>query len=421
MLDNYRGVMDDEEMRAGPPLAGVRVVDLSTSYAGPTATMYLADLGADVIKVERPGHGDDARGWGPPFVGEFSAWFDSANRNKRSVALDLRADAGSEVLHDLLDRADVLVTNVSPGKLASLGLDPDDVRERHPRLVYCALSGFGLTGPDAALAGYDLVAQARSGLMSVTGERGGTPQRVSTALSDVVSGMVAALAIVASLRRLERCGQGEVVDVSLLDADLALMAPRIASYLAGEPEPRPSGGTDSVLAVYQVFETADGALVLAIGNDAIWRRFCPLVGLAELADDPRLATNAGRRAHREEVLGRVAERLARDTAQAWLDRFAAAGIPAAPVQSLSQVVADRQVMAREAVLTMRRDDHDVHAVRSPWRLASQPAVPARPAPVLGADTVPVLRECGMSEERIARLLAERVVQAGGPRVREEAS
>jgi crotonobetainyl-CoA:carnitine CoA-transferase CaiB-like acyl-CoA transferase len=421
MLDNYRPVMDDEEMRAEPPLAGVRVVDLSTSYAGPTATMYLADLGADVIKVERPGHGDDARGWGPPFVGGFSAWFDSANRNKRSVALDLRGDAGSEVLHELLDRADVLVANVSPGKLASLGLAPDDVRERHPRLVYCALSGFGLTGPDAALAGYDLVAQARSGLMSVTGERGGTPQRVSTALSDVVSGIVAALAIVASLRRLERSGQGEVVDVSLLDADLALMAPRIASYLAGEPEPRPSGGTDSVLAVYQVFATADGALVLAIGNDAIWRRFCPLVGLPELADDPRLATNAGRRAHREEVLERIAERLSRDTARAWLDRFAGAGVPAAPVQSLSQVVADRQVVAREAVLTMRRDDHDVHAVRSPWRLASQPAVPARPAPVLGADTVAVLRECGVSEERIARLLAERVVQAGGPRVREEAS
>ena len=428
MLDNYRVVMADEEVRVGssegdrggPPLAGVRVVDLSTSYAGPTATMYLADLGAEVIKVERPGHGDDARGWGPPFVDGFSAWFDSANRNKRSIALDLRSRAGSEVLHQLLNRADVLVSNISPGKLASLGLAPDDVRERHPRLVYCVLSGFGLTGPDATLAGYDLVAQARSGLMSVTGELGGTPQRVSTALSDVVSGMVAALAIVASLRRLERSGQGEVVDVSLLDADLALMAPRIASHLAGEPEPRPSGGTDSVLAVYQVFETAGGeALVVAIGNDAIWRRFCPLVGLPELADDPRLATNAGRRAHREEVLGLIAERLARDTAQAWLDRFAAAGVPAAPVQSLSQVVTDRQVVARESVLTMRRDGHDVHAVRSPWRLASQPAVPARPAPALGADTVPVLRECGLSDERIARLLADRVVEAVDAEVREE--
>ena len=404
------------------PLVGIRVVDLSTSYAGPTATMYLADLGADVIKVERPDHGDDARAWGPPFVGGFSPWFDSANRNKRSIALDVRSDAGSGVLHELLDQAHVLVTNISPGKLASLGLAPEDVRGRHPRLVYCALSGFGLTGPDAALAGYDLVAQARSGLMSVTGERGGTPQRVSTALSDIVSGMAAALAIVASLRRLERSGDGDVVDVSLLDADLALMAPRIASYLAGEPEPRPSGGTDSVLAVYQVFETAGGgALVLAIGNDAIWRRFCPLVGLPALADDPRLATNAGRRAHREEVLGLIADRLAQETTEAWLEKFASAGVPAAPVQSLSQVVVDRQVVARDSVLTMRRDGHDVHAVRSPWRLASQPMIPARPAPELGSDTVSILRECGLSEERIVQLIAERVVQAEGAHVEEEAS
>jgi crotonobetainyl-CoA:carnitine CoA-transferase CaiB-like acyl-CoA transferase len=398
---------------AGPPLDGVRVVDLSTSYAGPTATMYLADLGADVIKVERPGHGDDARAWGPPFVGGQSAWFDSANRNKRSIALDLRAPGGADVLHDLLDRADVLVANLNPGKLASLGLDPERLRARHPRLVYCALSGFGLTGPDATLGGYDLVAQARSGLMSVTGERGGTPQRVSTALSDVVSGLVAALAIVAAVRRQDRTGQGEVVDVSLLDADLALMAPRIASYLAGEPEPGPSGGTDSVLAVYQVFETADGALVLAIGSDAIWRRFCPLVGLPELAEDPRLATNAGRRAHREEVLARITERLAGDTARAWLERFAAAGVPAAPVQTLSQVVTDRQVVARDAVLAMRRDGATVHGIRSPWRLASQPAPPARPAPVLGGDTVAVLREHGLAEDRIAQLLAEGAVQAPG--------
>ncbi|HYH28982.1 MAG TPA: CoA transferase [Pseudonocardia sp.] len=409
MTRSAEGVPDP----AGPPLGGVRVVDLSTSYAGPTATMYLADLGADVIKVERPGHGDDARAWGPPFVGGQSAWFDSANRNKRSIALDLRAPGGADVLHDLLDRADVLVANLNPGKLASLGLDPERLRARHPRLVYCALSGFGLTGPDATLGGYDLVAQARSGLMSVTGERGGTPQRVSTALSDVVSGLVAALAIVAAVRRQDRTGQGEVVDVSLLDADLALMAPRIASYLAGEPEPGPSGGTDSVLAVYQVFETADGALVLAIGSDGIWRRFCPLVGLPELADDPRLATNAGRRAHREEVLARITERLAGDTARAWLERFAAAGVPAAPVQTLSQVVTDRQVVARDAVLAMRRDGATVHGIRSPWRLASQPAPPARPAPVLGGDTVAVLREHGLAEDRIAQLLAEGAVQAPG--------
>jgi crotonobetainyl-CoA:carnitine CoA-transferase CaiB-like acyl-CoA transferase len=224
--------------------------------------------------------------------------------------------------------------------------------------------------------------------------------------------MVAALAIVASLRRQDRTGLGEVVDVSLLDSDLALMAPRIASYLAGEPEPSPSGGTDSVLAVYQVFETAaDGALVLAIGNDVIWKRFCPLVGLPELADDPRLASNAGRRGHRDEVLALIAERLAGDTAEAWLDRFGAAGIPAAPVQTLSEVVADQQVEARKAIVEMRRDGETVYGVRSPWRLSSQPVTAARAAPGLGADTVAVLREHGLSEEQVGQLLADGAVHA----------
>ncbi|WP_245645431.1 CaiB/BaiF CoA transferase family protein [Pseudonocardia acaciae] len=397
--------------RAELPLSGIRVVDLSTSYAGPTATMYLADLGAEVIKVERPGRGDDARGWGPPFTGGTSAWFASANRNKRSVVLDLRSPGARRVLHRLLAAADVFVENLNPAKLDGLGLSPRRLRARYPRLVYCALSGFGLDGPDATLPGYDLVAQARSGLMSVTGAADGAPQRVSTALSDIVAGMSAALAITAALRRQERTGLGDLVDVALLESDLALMAPRIAAFLAGEPEPRPSGGTDSVLAVYQPFATEDRPIVLAVGSEAIWRRLCDTLGLDGLADDPALASNAGRRAERERIVDAIQRRLRTAGAEEWLERLAAAGVPAAPVQRLAEVVADRQVAARGSVLRLDGADGPHFAVRSPWRLAAADP-PARPAPPLGADTEAVLREHGFSDDEIDGLASEGAVQIG---------
>ncbi|MGH3320084.1 MAG: CaiB/BaiF CoA transferase family protein [Streptosporangiaceae bacterium] len=408
-----------------PPLAGVRVVDLSTSYAGPTATMYLADMGAEVIKVERPGDGDDARSWGPPFVGSDSAWFHSANRGKRSIAINLRSVGGQRVLGRMLERADVFVENLNPAKLESLGLDPEAVRRRYPRVIYCAISGFGLTGPDSELAGYDLVAQARSGLMSVTGQRGGAPQRVSTALSDIVTGLVAAFAVTAALRRQERTGEGEVVDASLFDADLALMAPRIASYLAGEPEPRPSGGTDSVLAVYQPFETVDRPIVVAIGNDAIWRRFCSAVGVAELAADPELADNAGRRAARARIIPRVAERLRSRTASQWLRTLADAAVPAAPIQTLSEVVADPQVGARRVIRDLPgADGARPRVVASPWRFAganggARSSVGSS-AEAVGADTVDILRAHGFSADAIDGLLASGAVaganrEEDGPR------
>ena len=388
------------------PLSGVRVVDLSSSYAGPTATMYLGDMGADVIKVERPETGDDARLWGPPFVGEEAAWFLSANRNKRSVCLSISDEEGHAALLRLLESADVFVENLNPGKLERLGLDPATLRARFPRLIYCALSGFGLYGPDRDRPGYDLIAQARSGLMSVTGARGGTPQRVSTALSDVVAGMVAAFAVAAALVRQQRSGQGELIDVALLDADLALMAPRIASFLAGEPEPQPSGGTDSVLAVYQPFETADRPIVVAVGNDEMWRRFCGVLGLERLAKDPALATNAGRRKRREEILESIAARLAEHPAGYWLERFRDAAVPCQVIQFLSEVAEDPQVRARHAISeTEHPTAGKVRTVTSPWRLGANGNPPEhRPAPVLGADTHEVLREAGYTDEEIDRLL-----------------
>ncbi|MCZ2860093.1 CaiB/BaiF CoA transferase family protein [Blastococcus sp. VKM Ac-2987] len=403
--------MPSTRSRAGspPPLEGLRVVDMSTSYAGPTASMYLADLGADVVKVERPRTGDDARSWSPPSVDGASAWFASANRNKRSVAVDLRSADGIAVLHRLLAGADVLVENLNPAKLAALGLDPDEVRARHPRLVYCAMSGLGLTGPDAELPGYDLVAQARSGLMSVTGPAGGSPERVSTALSDIVTGMAAALAVTAAVVRQRATGRGDLVDVSLLDSDLALLAPRVAAYLAGDPEPVPSGGTDSVLAVYQPFPTADRVIVIAIGNDVIWRRFCAAVGLPGLADDDRLRDNAGRRAHRGELVTAITGVLAGRPAAEWLAVLADAGVPASLVQGLAEVTADPQVVARGAILPVPGSGGVLNGVRSPFRLASIPEPRNERFPELGEHTVEVLREAGFDAAAIDRLLASGAV------------
>jgi crotonobetainyl-CoA:carnitine CoA-transferase CaiB-like acyl-CoA transferase len=402
----------DDTARPPGPLAGLKVIDMTTSYAGPTASMYLADLGADVIKVERPGTGDDARDWGPPFVGNASAWFASANRNKRSVVLNLRDPRGQAALRRLIGSADVFMENLNPGKLTSLGLDYATINAECPRIIYCALSGFGLEGPDRALPGYDLAAQARSGIMSVTGALGGRPQRISSALSDVVTGMCAALAVSAAVVRQREQGRGDLVDVSLLDSDLAVMAPRIAAYLAGDAEPAPSGGTDSVLAVYQSFPTADRDLVIAIGNDQMWRRFCDAIDLSELGAEPELADNAGRRRQRARLVTAVTARLADRKAGEWLKILGEAGIPCSLVQGLSEVVVDPQVVARGSLLPVPGEFEGLYGVHSPFRLASIPEPRNARFPELGEHTVEVLGEVGFSSTDVAALIRHGAVYDG---------
>jgi crotonobetainyl-CoA:carnitine CoA-transferase CaiB-like acyl-CoA transferase len=394
----------DKSVRGAGPLAGLKVVDMTTSYAGPTASMYLADMGADVIKIERPYTGDDARTWGPPFVGSASAWFASANRNKRSVVIDLRA------LRTLIADADVFMENLNPAKLASLAIDHERLRAEFPHLIYCAMSGFGLDGPDYALPGYDLATQARSGLMSVTGAEGGSPQRVSTALSDVITGMCAALAISAAVVRQRTEGIGDLIDVSLLDSMLAVMAPRIAAYLAGEQEPAPSGGTDSVLALYQSFPTADRDLVIAIGNDAMWRRFCAVVGLPDLLERSDLENNVGRRSNRPELISAVGEKMLERTSAEWRKILGEAGIPCSLVQSLSEVIVDPQVEARGSLLPVYDSEDRSRIVRSPFRFASMPVMRNTRFPDLGEHTAEVLLEHGFTPTDIVRLIERGAIQ-----------
>lgn len=395
---------------ASGPLAGVRVIDISSSYAAPTTSMYLADMGADVIKIE-PIRGDDARGWGPPFLNGEAAWFLSVNRNKRSMCLDIRGQAGRDVLFKLLETADVFIENINPVKLEKHGLSPEALRKAFPQLIICAFSGFGLTGPDSALPGYDLIAQARSGIMSVTGADG-VPQRVSTALSDVAAGTVAAFAVASALVKQQRTGEGEIVDIALLEADLAFMSPRIASYLAGEPEPSPCSGRDSVVAIYQSMKTADRPIVVAIGNDGHWRRACAALGLDELGQREDLRTNADRRAKRGEVVGHFQARLETMPSETALKTLQAVGVPCSQINSLSEVVSDPQVEARRAIVSY---EHPVagtfRGVGTPWRLASDPEDRQSriPAPLRGEHGRAVLSEIGLDDAAIAQLANEEVV------------
>lgn len=392
--------------RSGP-LRNIRVVDLASSFAAPTTSMYLADMGADVIKVE-PVRGDDARGWGPPFVGEDAAWYLTANRGKRSVCLDIRTTAGLDAAYALMSTADVVLLNIVPTKLASVGLDPREIGKRFPQLVVCVVSGFGMDGPDAGLPGYDLIAQARSGIMSVTGAAGGSPQRVSAPLSDVAAGTVAAFAIASALVRQQTTGEGEVIDVALLEADLAFMRPRITSVAAGAPVPMPSGGGDSVVAVYQPFETKDEPIVVALGNDRHWERARTALNLPEWTSADDLASNAGRRNRRAEVVGAVQDALARLTRAEALELLNSAGIPAAQIFSLEDVIEDDHLRARGALVERKTRTGETYLdVAPPWQLASVDRNDGFTPPAeKGAHTREALHEAELTDEAIEALLTE---------------
>lgn len=403
------------------PLAGIRVLDLSRVLAGPWCTQTLADLGADVIKIERPDCGDDTRAWGPPFLadraggeGGESAYYLCANRNKRSLTVDIATPEGQALLRRLALRCDVLVENFKVGDLLRHGLDAATLRAADPRLVYCSITGFGQDGPYASRAGYDFAIQGMGGLMSVTGERDGRPgagpQKVGVAVADLFTGMYATVAILAALRHRDATGEGQVIDLALLDTQVAMLANLGSNYLASGQVPQRMGNGHPNIVPYQVFEAADGHLILAVGNDSQFARFCAVAGCAGLAGDARFASNAARVRHREALIPMLAECFLTRSRQDWLALLQAARIPCGPVNDIAEVFADPQVQARGMAVTMPHPQADeVRLVASPLKFSATPVQYRHAPPLLGQQTDELLAEFGVEADEIARLHAQGVI------------
>src|ERR1700722_325943 len=386
------------------PLAGLRVLDLTRALSGTFATMVLGDLGADVIKVEDIWHGDDTRRWGPPFQGDDAAYFLSVNRNKRGLSVNMKTPAGQEIVRRLAADSDILVENFRPGTAARLGVGYPELARGNPGLIYASISGYGQTGPSADLPGYDAVAQAVSGMMSVTGEPDGEPVRSGTSSADVGAGMWALVGIQAALHARESSGQGQLVDVSLLDGQLACLTYVAGKYFATGVTPGRHGSAHESLAPYQVFPTADAPLMVAVGSDGLWRRFTAATGLDELADDPRYATNPDRVGNRDTLIPLITEALAAKGCAEWTDLLNAAGVPAGPVNTVPAALGQPQVAAREMVVEI---EHPVAGtlkmLGSPLKLSAQPASIRRPPPVLGEHTDEILAEAGYTAAQVTEL------------------
>lgn len=386
------------------PLDGVRVIDLSRILAGPFCTMVLGDLGADVVKVEEPVHGDDTRAWGPPFQGDQSAYFLSVNRNKRSIGLDLKSPEGKRIIRRLVERADVLVENFRPGAAARLGLGYEELSTVRPELVYASISGYGQTGPDAHRPGYDAIAQARSGIMSVTGEPDGPPVRVGVSSGDIGAGMWAAIGILAALNARRSTGRGQHVDVSLLDGQVAWLTYVAAGYFASGTTPKRYGSAHPSIVPYQAIRTADGHVMVAVGNEALWRSFALAVGLTELIDDPLYAVNELRVRNREALIGAIEEVLSCKPTDHWVTILQEAGVPAGPINDVPAAVSDAQVLARGMVVEFEhRSAGLVRVVGSPIKLSETPSSTRLPPPTLGEHGDAVLAELGMSALEIGEL------------------
>jgi formyl-CoA transferase len=405
--------------RSKSALDGVRVLDLSRVLAGPWASQLLGDLGAEVIKIEKPGAGDDTRGWGPPFLtndaGETTdaAYFLSANRNKKSVAIDIADPDGAALVRKISATSDIVVENFKVGGLKKYGLDYESLSSINPRLVYCSITGFGQSGPYAPRAGYDYMIQAIGGLMSITGQPDGAPgaepMKVGVAVADLFSGMYAATSVLAALRHAERTGEGQHLDVALLDCQIAMLANQASNFLVSGKAPTRLGNAHPNIAPYQVFETKDGYIVIAVGNDAQFAAFARAIGAAELADNARYTTNRSRVANREDLAAAAAPKMLERTTAEWLAAMESATVPAGPINSIDAVFDDPQVRSRAMTASMARPDaggkrmvvHPVKYSRTPARADGAP-------PMLGSHTDNVLAEFAEAGE-LAALKARGVI------------
>jgi crotonobetainyl-CoA:carnitine CoA-transferase CaiB-like acyl-CoA transferase len=391
-------------------LSGVRVVDLTTSIAGPYGAMLLADMGADVVKIERPGAGDDSRAWGPPFLDGESLWFLSVNRNKRSVTLDYTGEAGRRVLHDLVRTADVVLVNLVARVQKKLGVDHAALTTVKADLVHVSITGFGLEGARRDFPCYDLIAEGYSSVMDLTGEAENPPQKVGTPAADLIAGMDAAYAALAALFDRSRSGRGHRIDIAMIDSMTRFMAPRIVPYLGSGEIAKRTGARDSVIAVYQVFETQDEPITLGLGNDGIWKRFCEAVGRPQLASDPKYANNVDRRAARADIVAEIQKVLRTRPRDEWLRLFVEAKVPAGPVNRVDQVSRDPELLARGLFFADRANGRSVPQVGLGIEIDGSSASYRTPPPRLGEHTDEVLsRELGYDPGAIARLREQRVI------------
>jgi crotonobetainyl-CoA:carnitine CoA-transferase CaiB-like acyl-CoA transferase len=403
-------------------LSHIRVLDLSRVLAGPWCGQILGDLGADVIKVERPGAGDDTRHWGPPYIKDAegndsreAAYFQSANRNKQSLTLDFTQPEGQRLVRELVAQCDVLLENFKVGGLAAYGLDYESLKAINPRLIYCSITGFGQTGPYAKRAGYDFMIQGLGGLMSLTGrpegEEGAGPVKVGVALTDILTGLYATVGVLAALNQREQSDIGQHIDVALLDVQVACLANQAMNYLATGVSPKRLGNAHPNIVPYQDFPSADGNFILAVGNDGQFRKFCEVAGITGLADDPRYATNKARVANRAELIPQLRQVTVFKTTAQWVELLEQAGVPCGPINDLQQVFADPQVLARGLRLDLPNGlGSDTPQVASPLRLSATPVAYRSAPPLLGEHTDALLqRLLGVSEEAIVELRAAGVI------------
>ena len=391
-------------------LTGIRIIDFTRALAGPYCTMLLADMGAEVVKIEMPGAGDDSRGWGPPFVGSESAFYLSINRNKKSIALDLKNDKARDIALRLIQTADVVVEGNRPGVMKRLWLDYETVKALQPEIIYCSVSAFGQTGPYAERAGYDQVLQGYGGIMGLTGEPDGQPLKVGISITDLTTGMFAAIGIITALYHRQQTGRGQYIDAAMLDGQVSWLTYQAQSYWATGEVPKRVGSGHGLIVPYQAFKTVDGFINIAVGNDNLWRSFTKVMGIGHLTDDPRFASNPARVENRAELLGIIEPLISARPSAHWLALLDGAGIPCGPIYTVDQVVIDPQVLARDMVTQVTHHDYGtINTLGFPIKFSETPGRSPSAPPTLGEHTDEVLKSLGLTDAEMQLLRDKKII------------